>query len=127
MTGAGFEVTPGDLYGAADEFASRSETVLTGRNAFRSDAALPASAFGNLDQSGQIAAAYAKFFNSVTGPQDGLAKLALALLDGTAKLALTATLYRAADEFAAEHAQLPAGQAEALDAEQAEATGGQAG
>ena len=114
MAGGGFEVTPSDLYGAADEFKTHGRVVLDGRTAFKSGATLPASAFGKLDQSQEIAAAYQRFYNSVTDAHDGLAKLATALLDGTAKLALSATLYQVADKFAAEHAQLPAQQVDAI-------------
>jgi hypothetical protein len=98
----GFEVTASDLDDGADEFKTRGEDILTARAQYASDAALPDSAFGKLPSSSQIAAKYQKLHTQVTSDQ---AKLAEALLEGTFKLALSAALYRAADELAAERAK----------------------
>lgn len=110
MASGGFTVTPSQLYRASGDFKDGGEAILAARKLFAA-AALPESAFGNLPQSKQIASQYERFVRQVG---DDLAKLAEALLDGTAKLALSATLYRVAGELAAAHAQLPASQAEAI-------------
>jgi hypothetical protein len=114
VASGGFEVTYGDLYGAGDEFQAQAEEVLKLRESFTSGAALPASAFGNLPSSKDIAEKYQQYFDGVTGQKEGLTALATALHDGMAKLALSAVLYRVADALAAAHAQQPGEQAEAI-------------
>ena len=111
MAGGGFEVTFDDLFGGADEFQTQGESILKARLTYRSDAELPDSAFGNLSQSKTIASQYQQLYSQVS---DDMTKLSTALLDGTAKLALSATLYKAAEEFAAALAQLPADQLKAF-------------
>jgi hypothetical protein len=98
----GFEVTASDLDDGADEFKTKGEGILDAQKLYESEATLPESAFGNLPQSKQIYAQYQKFFSQVSGDQT---KLAEALLEGTFKLALSAALYRAADELAAERSK----------------------
>ncbi len=114
MASGGFEVTLSDLYGAGDQFKAQAEEVLKQRETFASGAALPASAFGNLPTSSDIHAKYQEYYEGVVGQTEGLTKLATALQDGMAKLALSAVLYRVADALAAAHAQLPGEQAEAV-------------
>jgi hypothetical protein len=114
VASGGFEVTLSDLYGAGDQFKAQAEEVLRLRDSFTSGAALPASAFGNLPSSSDIHEKYQQYYDGVVGQTEGLDKLATALHDGMAKLALSAVLYRVADALAAAHAQLPAEQAEAI-------------
>jgi hypothetical protein len=111
VAGEGFEVTFNDLFGGADEFKAQGESILSARLAYRSGAELPDSAFGNLPSSKTIASQYQEVYKQVS---DDMTRLSTALLDGTAKLALSATLYKAAEEFAAALAQLPADQLRAF-------------
>jgi hypothetical protein len=114
VASGGFEVTLSDLYSAGNQFQAQAEQVLRLRETFESGAALPSGAFGNLPSSGEIQQKYQQYFDSVTSETEGLAKLATALQDGMAKLALSAVLYRVADVLAEAHAQLPAEQAAAV-------------
>jgi uncharacterized protein YukE len=102
VASGGFEVTTSDLDQAAGEFKDQGTAILQAAQQFHSAAALPDSAFGNLPQSKTMASQYQQFFNQVC---NDMIKLAEALETGTAKLALNAALYRAADQNAAEQAK----------------------
>lgn len=114
MAGGGFEVTLSDLYGASQQFDEQGKKVLELLQMFKSGAALPSDAFGNLPESSSIQKQYQAYYDATISQTEGLGKLAAALQDGMTKLALSAVLYRVADVLAAAHAQLPAQQAEAV-------------
>jgi hypothetical protein len=99
---AGFVVRTSDVDSGAEQFKAQGEVALAAGKKFAMAAALPDSAFGNLPESAMIAKKYQELHTNITSD---MAKLSTALLDGTAKLAATAALYRFADELAAERAK----------------------
>lgn len=90
----GYEVTFSELEKAAAAYKAQGAVVQKALSQFEGVANLPASAFGNLPASAQMATEYSKFFTEVT--QD-LAKLATTLLQGSAKLTQSAANYKAAE------------------------------
>jgi hypothetical protein len=95
---AGFEVAVSDLDGSAGQFKAEGMAALTAGKEFSSAAALPDEVFGSLPQSAMVAQTYKELHTNITSD---MAKLSRALMDGTAKLAMSAFLYRLADELAA--------------------------
>ena len=99
---AGFKVVASDLDGGADQFKAEGIAALTAAKHFNSAAALPDDVFGNLPESAMVAKTYKELHTNIT---NDMVKLSTALLDGTAKLAMSAFLYRLADELAAKRAK----------------------
>jgi hypothetical protein len=99
---AGFVVDASSLDGGAGEFKKEGVAALEAGQHFHSAAALPDEVFGNLPESAMVAKKYQELHSNIT---NDMAKLSTALLDGTAKLAMSAFLYRLADELAAERAK----------------------
>lgn len=99
---AGFVVDANSLDGGADQFKTEGIAALAAGKHFYSAAALPGEVFGNLPESAMVAKTYKELHGNIAAD---MAKLSAALLDGTAKLAMSAFLYRLADELAAERAK----------------------
>jgi hypothetical protein len=99
---AGFVVAVDNLDGGAEKFKTEGMAALTAGKHFYSAAALPDEVFGNLPESAMLAKTYKELHTNIT---NDMAKLSTALLDGTAKLAMSAFLYRLADELAAKRAK----------------------
>jgi len=90
----GFEVKITALDDAEATYKAQGSAVTSYQGEFRSGASLPASAFGNLPQSGQLATQYEAFFKRVLNDMSTLSK---ALGDGGTKLAVAAKNYRKAE------------------------------
>jgi uncharacterized protein YukE len=91
-----------ELEKAAAAYKNEGSDIKQALTRFQAAANVPASAFGNLAESKQLASEYEQFFERVSSDMNTLSK---ALLDGTAKLRASAALYRTADEKAADRAK----------------------
>jgi uncharacterized protein YukE len=83
-----------ELQNAASAYKAEGDDVKKALAAFEQAANLPASAFGNLAQSGNLASEYERFYNQVVSD---VAKLAKTLPEGGAKLAASAIVYHNAE------------------------------
>jgi uncharacterized protein YukE len=97
VASGGFEVAPSKLDSAATVYREQAEAVRNALAAFQAKADLPASAFGKLPESAQLASEYQTFLRRVV--QD-VTQLYEALNGGAIKLQLSAAEYKAADRAA---------------------------
>jgi uncharacterized protein YukE len=91
----GYEVMTGDLNQAASMYRSQGEALREALARFESATGIPASAFGNLPESGDLASEYKQFIARVT---EDMTSLSQGLLTGGAKLRVNAAQYQAAEQ-----------------------------
>lgn len=84
-----------ELQKAAAAYKTEGGDVQEALTKFEAAANLPASAFGNLPESKQLASQYETFYKQVVGD---MTKLAKSLPEGAASLAASAALYHRAEE-----------------------------
>lgn len=91
----GYEVVIQHLEDAAKGYQAQMDNLQQAAAKFTSAANLPASAFGNLPQSGKLASEYQKFYDQVNSD---VTKLWESVLSGALTLALNAVAYQAAEK-----------------------------
>lgn len=88
---AGFKVTPGELHNTAAAYQAQMAAVQQALATFKAKADLPASAFGNLPNSPQMASQFKTFYDQIVSDMTALAN---SLKAGGHKLAVNATNYQ---------------------------------
>lgn len=91
----GYEVAIQHLQEAARGYQAQMDAIQQAAAKFKAAANLPASAFGNLPQSGKLASEYQKFFSQVNGD---MTKLWESIMSGALTLAVNAAAYEAAEK-----------------------------
>lgn len=87
----GFEVTPQELHTTAAAYGTQSDAVQQALAKFEAVTNLPASAFGNLPNSGQFASQFESFGKQVKADMEALIK---SLTAGDKKLTTNAVNYQ---------------------------------